>query len=86
MGLSREQHNKICNKILLKKLKAFTKNGVELFERIGISNETLIKRILANPQKPLLSLTWEHCSSSTANGRLGVMRLVLSEQHSKNQS
>jgi filamentous hemagglutinin len=25
--------------------------------------------------------TWEHASSTTANGRLGVMRLVPSDQH-----
>ncbi len=82
-GLSREEHNRICNEQLLKQIKNFDNEDMQFCSEI--SNDLLIESInkykTTSPGDDLF--TWEHCSSSTANGRLGVMRLVPAIQHSK---
>jgi len=82
-GQSRDIHNKLCNEQLIEHLKVLDGEGISLSPKI--SNQALIESINAkknrSPGKELF--TWEHCPSITANGRLGVMRLVSYEQHSK---
>jgi hypothetical protein len=82
-GKSRKDHNKICNEKLIEHLSILEDEGIQFSPLI--KNKELIERIMANmyrrPGRHIF--TWEHCSSTTTNGRLGVMRLVLSEQHDK---
>ncbi len=85
-GMSREDHNIICNRQLLIQLQALESERVQLHP--DVSNNYLIEQITQFKNKPPGTnlFVWEHCSSVTANGRLGVMRLVPSEQHIKIKS
>ncbi|WP_165481224.1 ankyrin repeat domain-containing protein [Legionella jordanis] len=79
-GKSREKHNNICNKLLLKQIEELNKEGIQLCAEI--SNDALVKKICLQPNDPPHpSLTWEHCHSQTANGKEGIMRLVPKSQH-----
>lgn len=78
-GLSREEHNAICNRALAKQLELLSKAGIQLVEEI--SNDDLLAKIIKLPRESPKFTTWEHCPSSTADGRLGVMRLVPRNQH-----
>ncbi|MDF1758656.1 MAG: ankyrin repeat domain-containing protein, partial [Legionellaceae bacterium] len=80
-GLDREKHFKICNEQLLIQLHALENEGRQLHP--DISNICLIEQISETKSKSPRLFTWEHCSSSTANGRYGVMRLVPKYQHTK---
>ena len=71
-GRSRKDHNIICNEQLLVKFNKLEIECVQLYEEV--SNSLLIEQInKRKTESPGKFLTWEHCSSSTANGRLGVM-------------
>ena len=80
-GKSDSEHFKICNNHLLEQLKKFEAEGIQLYPTV--SNTCLIDQINKKGAKPPGNglFSWEHCPSSTAQGRLGVMRLVPREQH-----
>ena len=78
-GLSREEHNYLCNKRLLVLIATLTHAGIRFYPEQ--SNDDLIRTILQNKHKSPSNFVWEHCSSSTAGGRMGVMRLVPKNQH-----
>jgi hypothetical protein len=78
-GKSREEHNKSCNEQLLFHLQTLSKDSISLHPEIP--NDLIIKQIQKNKTKSPNQFTWEHCSSRTANNRLGVMRLVPYIQH-----
>ena len=78
-GKSRQQHNRIGNEHLLAKLKSLNESGLQLCKEI--TNDKLIDSITRAKTESPPNFTWEHCSSSTANGQLGVMRLVSDDQH-----
>ncbi|MBX9586268.1 MAG: ankyrin repeat domain-containing protein, partial [Gammaproteobacteria bacterium] len=82
-GKRREEHFRICNEQLVIQLVELEKDGMQLCSEV--SNAFLIDTIRkCKTQPPGKDLfTWEHCSSLTANGRLGVMRLVSASQHKK---
>ena len=69
---------------MLEHIKTLEQEGRQLCE--GVSNATLIKNILGEQKydSPYPLFTWEHCPSSTAQGRKGVMRLVPKSQHQPN--
>ncbi len=82
-GKSRKEHYKICNQFLLKQVEKDEAAGVRFCP--DISNVDLIALISKNTQNGTHSLhphfIWEHCSSTTAHGVLGVMRLIPKSQH-----
>ena len=82
-GVSRKEHNRICNEQLLARLHVYNACGNQFHP--DVSNDYLIEQIIASKDEAPGDhlFTWEHCSSSTAQGRMGVMRLVPSEQHRK---
>ena len=82
-GKSRIKHYQICNELLLKRVRKFEADGSQFCD--FMSNIDLITFITKNVKKNKHTLSpyfvWEHCSSSTAQGRVGVMRLVPKSQH-----
>ncbi len=79
-GLSREDHNEICNRALVAQLGLLSKEGIQLVE--GMLNDKILANINKSPRGSPEFFTWEHCPSATVvDGRLGVMRLVPRSQH-----
>ncbi len=82
-GKKHEEHYKICNQFLLEQLKKDEIFGVQFCP--DISNADLIAFISENAQNnkhsPSPHFIWEHCPSTTADGVLGVMRLIPKSQH-----
>ena len=85
-GLSRKEHNEICNLKLLDFIKKLDSDKNQFCSEM--SNKEIIYQLSTYKSKaPGEQLfTWEHCSSSTANGQMGVMRLVPFEQHKKKKN
>ncbi len=75
-GMSRKEHFKICNERLLEQLQKLQLEGIQFHSEV--TNNYLIEQITNHKDQPPGKdlFTWEHCSSSTANGRMGVMRLI----------
>ncbi|EHL31488.1 ankyrin repeat domain-containing protein [Legionella drancourtii] len=79
-GKSREKHNQICNELLLQQLEQLSQEGIQFCNEI--TNEKLMSNISSNMQAaPDAFFVWEHCSSSTAMGQKGIMRLIPKSQH-----
>lgn len=78
-GLSREEHNYLCNQELLILLISLKQNGIRFCSYQ--TNDELINYVSHHKHRSPLNFVWEHCSSSTAGGRIGVMRLVPKTQH-----
>lgn len=74
---SRKGHFQRANEALAADFRANPRFAMEMERR----NPGIINHVSSGSDSAPNGFTWEHASSTTAHGRLGIMRLVPREQH-----